>query len=114
MNKYQEALDYLIENIKMLNKHSDGAFCEPNYSKSVIQELINKQEKYKWHDLRKDPMDVPNVGEKVLCATDDKGGREVQMFREARIYENNNGEICWSWTWEHNTEKSPIAWKYIE
>lgn len=42
MNKYQEALNYLIENIEMLNRHSDGSFCQPNSSKNTLQELVNK------------------------------------------------------------------------
>ena len=42
MNKYQEALDYLIKNIEMLNRHSDGSFCQPNSSKNTLQELVEK------------------------------------------------------------------------
>lgn len=42
MNNYQEALNYLIENIEMLNRHSDGSFCQPNSSKNTLQELVNK------------------------------------------------------------------------
>ncbi len=42
MNKYQEALDYLVDNIEMLNRHSDGSFCQPNSSKNILQKLINK------------------------------------------------------------------------
>ena len=41
-NKYQEALDYLVENIEMLNRHSDGSFCSPYFSKSTLQELVEK------------------------------------------------------------------------
>ena len=42
MTKYQEALNYLIENIEMLNRHSDGSFCSPYFSKSTLQELVDK------------------------------------------------------------------------
>lgn len=42
MNKYQDALDYLIKGIEMLNRHSDGSFCEAHYSKKVLQKLVNK------------------------------------------------------------------------
>ena len=42
MNKYQEALDYLIKNIEMLNRHSDGSFCQPYSSKNTLQELVDK------------------------------------------------------------------------
>ena len=36
-NKYQLALNYLIENIEMLNRHSGGAFCLPYGSKKKLQ-----------------------------------------------------------------------------
>lgn len=41
-NDYQLALNYLIENIEMLNRHSDGAFCLPYWSKKKLQELVDK------------------------------------------------------------------------
>ena len=59
MNNCQEALDEL--------KH-----CETYYGLGVkskqhinnkysndLQKLLDKQEKYRWHDLRKDPNDLP-------------------------------------------------------
>ena len=46
-NKYQLALDYLIENIEMLNRHSDGAFCIPCGSKKKLQELVDKSKPMK-------------------------------------------------------------------
>ena len=46
-NKYQLALDYLVENIEMLNRHSDGAFCIPCGSKKKLQELIDKSKPMK-------------------------------------------------------------------
>ena len=46
-NKYQLALDYLVENIEMLNRHSDGAFCIPCGSKKKLQELVDKSKPMK-------------------------------------------------------------------
>lgn len=46
-NDYQLALDYLIENIEILNRHSDGAFCIPCWSKNKLQELVNKSKPLK-------------------------------------------------------------------
>lgn len=38
-NDYQFALNYLIKNIEMRNRHSDGALY---WSKNKLQELVNK------------------------------------------------------------------------
>ena len=38
-NDYQFALNYLIKNIEMRNRHSDGALC---WSKNKLQELVDK------------------------------------------------------------------------
>ena len=46
-NDYQLALNYLIENIEMLNRHSDGAFCIPCWSKNRLQELVDKSKPMK-------------------------------------------------------------------
>ena len=50
-NKYQLALNYLIENIEMLNRHSDDAFCLPYGSKKKLQELVDKSKPMKLFKL---------------------------------------------------------------
>lgn len=45
MSDYQYALDYLAENIKMLNRHcTDGSFCNPKWSVKKLQEAVLKAE----------------------------------------------------------------------
>ena len=79
----------------------------------AIKKIRISSEKYKWHDLRKNPNDVPKIGEKVLTAGLKKGF-EVQIFRGHHIFTNGKGEVDWSWKWKKNTVKTPMAWKYIE
>ena len=60
-NKYQLALNYLIENIEMLNRHSDGAFCLPYGSKKKLQELVDKSKPMKLFKLFYDDESCYNV-----------------------------------------------------
>lgn len=55
-NKFQEALDFIISIIGPEWEATD-----------TLQELIDKQDKYKWHDLRKNPKDLPvETGRKYI------------------------------------------------
>lgn len=111
MNKYQEAFDNLKETMKDFHQKTNSEVTNKEFKNwTTLQELIDKQDKYHWHDLLKDPNDLPNIGEKVLCATGNKGGREVQIYRGSHL--NSRNESVWKW--KHNTHKLPIAWKYIE
>ena len=47
-NDYQFALNYLIKNIGMRNRHSDGALC---WSKNKLQELVDKSRPMKLFKL---------------------------------------------------------------
>lgn len=82
---------------------------------------IEADEKYKWHDLRKDPEDLPEDGKLVICQHMPGLYKEkdsliyLHHFRNGRFVEN----------WYMDTDfKSPtfgerymgdvIAWRYIE
>lgn len=65
MNKYQDSLNYLSDNCNIKERRCHETYCEEEYVHSgeeetkILQELIDKQNKYRWHDLRKDPNDLP-------------------------------------------------------
>lgn len=46
-NKYQLALNYLIDNVEMLNRHIDDSFCMPCWLKNKLQELVDKSKPMK-------------------------------------------------------------------
>lgn len=106
MNKYQEALEVC----KGLYDYRGNKYIKPyemdSYTLETIQELIDKQEKYRWHDLRKNPNDLP---------------KEDGLYV---VYEN-----VYSWgycdyntyecvkevkQWSDGKLHKPLAWKYIE
>lgn len=79
----------------------------PNKYIGRIRELIEKEDKYAWHDLRKNPDDLPKDGQRIIV-TDGKnyfsgkecgytccevGSRLVIAWREIEPFE---GEECLS------------------
>lgn len=85
--------------------------CKANDWRDRAEEALRKTEKYKWHDLRKNPDDLPPVGHDVLVCVSNKTGKTY-----------NRTWLLDSSTWRHATSKkqrsyvkgSVIAWKEIE
>lgn len=85
-------------------------FCSEKMEMHVPKErlirALQKQEKYRWHDLRKDQEDLPNVDERVEIVLD-CAGRKVNNFA-TRLKTNGwavNGFV---------TSLDVVAWRYIE
>lgn len=115
MNDYELALKNIMETIDMLHRHiSDGTFSHPYWSISKIKELIDKHNKYKWHDLRKNQGDLPNDNRKKLVIVRHNYERyecEVWSSYDLAYY----SELLHKWT--SVTYNSPaykiIAWREI-
>jgi len=79
-----------------------------------VKDLLEKQEKYKWHDLRKNPEDLPeiphwtNYSEAVEVVV--SGGiYDTAVYGKRGFLGGLEGEFSWF------TESEPIiAWRYIE
>ena len=58
-------------------------------------EALEKAEKYKWHDLRKNPKDLPKNGTDVVVAIFDDTFEDqyIAMFINRRFYFNDGGLI---------------------
>lgn len=116
MNKYQKSVDYLKSNYVLDNP--DDAFCKAimttmNVHFSNLQELVDKEEKYRWHDLTKDPKDLPKCKQKVLVY------RQVREneYEYAIDYNCNDhdGIDCHYEVWESDLiGYTVLKWKYIE
>lgn len=48
--------------------------------KTVIEELLDREERYRWHDLRVDPEDLPDDDIRVECRTQTKTGSVNAVF----------------------------------
>lgn len=75
----------------------------------IVSEALEKADKYRWHDLKKNPDDLPEAigggyeSEYVLVMT---GTPEWNSWEQAYYH---HGKMMWS-TYEQNV----FAWRYIE
>lgn len=120
VNKYELALNLLIKEHKQ-----DRDWTKESYSaKEDLQELVDKEEKYRWHDLQKDPSDLPSGREWVLAMFKD----DTDFILAPRVadYVGKQTPITTSENWiiidldddfnlsEYHRNLKCIAWKYID
>lgn len=72
---------------------------------TLAAEAMEKADKYRWHDLRKNPKDLPNKFEDVLIAFKNNPIVDVAMY--------GNGGI-WATTSSTYRTGFVVAWKHIE
>lgn len=122
MNKYQEALHRVCLSC---DEYSMGA-CEHEHCAvyAPMKELIDKHEKYKWHDLRKNANDLPEVTTKILVVYEFATlyciglDWDVSIHCSTATFDKNEND----WTidehlYSHDcikTKLTVIKWKYIE
>lgn len=74
---------------------------------NVVSWLFNKQQKYRWHDLRKNPADLPEDNKDVLVTI--KGGCVNRTWHDSCGWRNATAKKA-----RHYSDKSVLAWKEIE
>ena len=103
------------------NYYYDGRIIDYNkYSNAVdtVKAVLEKVDKYRWHDLCEDPDDLPEEEEEyrtelfkysvdVLCVT--LQGEYVTAFTK----KDEDGSLTWYDNYS-GRELNPIVWKYIE
>lgn len=73
---------------------------------NVVSFLFNKQQKYRWHDLRKNPDDLPEDNKQVLVSI--KDGCIHRTWHDSHGWRNRNSKI------RYYSDKSVLAWREIE
>lgn len=144
MNKYQEAIynlsfprdDACCVGCKCGESDCD---CERRDWVIALEELVDKQEKYRWHDLRKNPDDLPPINPKNTYENDVYLYVEYDFYgivkrryfighlrsKEPYVIKNEKGddnfwgistyETNWCiWDLSGFYQSKVIAWKYIE
>lgn len=71
-----------------------------------VNKAIEDADKYKWHDLRKNPDDLPKLDTTVIIATS-YGDSDIEYCHDFMI--DKNGEKVWCLVSDYI-----IAWKYIQ
>lgn len=74
----------------------------------IATSALEKAEIYKWHDLRKDPNDLPEFGVEVFIKYYNKG-QDVNHYGIAWICDEEN-----NWNFPNSKNLRIIKWKYIE
>lgn len=72
-----------------------------------LKELRKHKEKYRWHDLRKNPADLPEDNKDVLATI--KGGCVNRTWHDSCGWRNATAKKA-----RHYSDKSVLAWKEIE
>lgn len=107
MNKYEEAMDIIELSLD---------YDQLEEARNLLKGLIDKEEKYRWHDLRKNPNDLPSESVTVLLIFDYCG----KHYIVGKCYKDDK------YPWYVDIDDCPyadqvieefekiIAWKYIE
>ena len=74
---------------------------------NVVEWLFNKQQKYRWHDLRKNPADLPEDNKDVLVTI--KGGCVNRTWHDSCGWRNATAKKA-----RYYSNDRVIAWKEIE
>lgn len=111
MNRYIISKGILKEKSKKeLMRIIDNFQKERDSLANALTELVEKSEKYKWHDLRKNSSDLPQDDTDILC-TNQHGqyleGKGYLLHYDERdeVFEMETDEFIMY---------DVIAWKYIE
>lgn len=72
----------------------------------VASYLFEEQNKYRWHDLRKNPDDLPEDNKQVLVSV--KDGCIHRTWHDSHGWRNRNSKI------RYYSDKSVLAWREIE
>lgn len=72
----------------------------------AVSWLFNKQQKYRWHDLRDNPNDLPEDNKQVLVSI--KDGCIHRTWHDSHGWRNRNSKI------RYYSDKSVLAWREIE
>lgn len=78
-------------------------------SECAINDMLKDKEKYRWHDLRKDPNDLPEYGKLVVA----------WILEQSAVYNgyviSTSASYIHSYAMGvHNNLHEVIAWRYIE
>lgn len=73
----------------------------------VVSYLFDEQNKYRWHDLRKNPADLPEDNKDVLVTI--KGGCVNRTWHDSCGWRNATAKKA-----RYYSDKSVLAWKEIE
>ena len=98
---YKEAIDTIVWTPLMRSESDHGELKEALF---MAVEAIEKADKYRWHDLRKDPTDLPQ--EKTMCLICYENKFFIDYDYDAAYYKDHSFGII--------DVNKVVAWKEIK
>lgn len=98
-----------IKNCELFTQTYD-LFSSDMAAIETLIEAAEKQFKYRWHDLQKDPDDLPTKDEPVIVFCWNDHGTGQYTYKITR----KNDLILYRWKYPYPFRLKAIAWKYIE
>ena len=86
----------------------------------IVSKALKKADKYRWHDLRKNPDDLPVKAEYVEVITDEHDDIPLSIQYDDAIMQFGERRILLGYVdsvfieWEAERRGKIIAWRYIE
>ena len=121
---YEEAIAGFRKAIEIIDANIDHYFEDTK--QKILEEMeefeisikaIEKQNKYRWHDLRKNPRDLPEDGETVEVVYeyyDFDAEADLPKYGHSRYYHDIYGTEFWGGDAFNGLQLNVIAWRYIE
>ena len=92
-----------------MHPYADDLYFNEMVAEAYLPDAIYELEKYKWHDIRKNPKDLPNKsGEYIVCIKYHTGEKEIGIGYYKKITGYWDGSIALMY------DGNIIAWKEIE
>lgn len=118
---YKEAI-YIIDRMGQLKSEAyydylenggkfDEQFDDEMASLEMAIKVLEKADKYRWHDLRKNPEDLPERDTLIIYAFKAKDKENKKLYYNSRIAGSVDIEIM---TMNSNPIFEYIAWKEVE
>lgn len=107
---YEEAFNLLVRRTCRCEKESTIECDKCSKAYDMIENVILNKDKYKWHDLRKNPTDLPPNGMRVECqhlpniTTDKKDLVVMHYFID--------GEFVYNWDVDTDIKSSTFGQRY--
>lgn len=97
----------LKEAYNFANEMNIGSKADYHCLMSMLTDVIVEHDKYRWHDLRKNPDDLPKIGSDIVYLFIYSGEHERRLHSNALpfMFEDDL---------KSNDEFEYIAWKYLE
>ena len=94
---HKHNVDAWVTSLRMTRCPEEKLFCDVQISDAldVAIEALEKADKYRWHDLRKNPDDLPPVEKEVEIAYGESGQVCIAFYEDGTVH-SEDSDWCFS------------------